>query len=266
MKRALTKIFFVGCWCLIVCVVTQSLRAQDAKRNEPSAALTNASIVKLVRAGFKERTVIAIIRTRPAQFDLAPDQLVELKKSGVSENIILAMLARADANIISDDIAWSDDPPRDDDDDAPLRSKDKRKSKGSETDIFGSNGGSSGRSRSRTGRGSSANDAQTTGSATVRILRPPTESGAVDANDLKLEKTPTLDNKAIIELVEAGFSEGTIIRRIENAPAAYDLSPPQIAELRRRRVSQSIIAAMSAAMVDDSASRSASPLKPMPEN
>src|ERR1043165_1042628 len=61
------------------------------------APLTNASIIKLVRAGFKEKTVIALVRTRPAQFDLSPDRLIELKRSGVSENIILNMVARGEA-------------------------------------------------------------------------------------------------------------------------------------------------------------------------
>jgi hypothetical protein len=83
----------------------------------------------------------------------------------------------------------------------------------------------------------------------VRILRPTTEGGGTP----KLEKTPTLTNDSIVELVEAGFSEGTIVRRIENAPADFDLSPPKLAELRKRRVSDRIIAAMTAAMSDDPA-------------
>src|SRR3712207_5269771 len=64
----------------------QSAQAQQSRE----APLTNASVVKLVRAGFKENTVIAIIRTRPNRFDLSPDRLIELKKNGVSEKIILA--------------------------------------------------------------------------------------------------------------------------------------------------------------------------------
>jgi hypothetical protein len=70
----------------------------------------------------------------------------------------------------------------------------------------------------------------------------------------QLEKTPTLTNDSIVELVEAGFSEGTIIRRIENAPAEFDLSAAKLSELRRRRVSERIIAAMTAAMGDESTS------------
>ena len=35
---------------------------------------------------------------------------------------------------------------------------------------------------------------------------------------------------AVVELVEAGFSEGTIIRRIEQSPVNFDLSKDKIAE------------------------------------
>jgi hypothetical protein len=55
----------------------------------------------------------------------------------------------------------------------------------------------------------------------------------------------------VIKLVEAGFSEGTIIKRIEESPAEFDLSTAKLEELRRRRVPEAIILAMTAAMGDD---------------
>jgi hypothetical protein len=221
------------------------------------APLTNTAIIKLVRAGFKEKTVIAIIRSRPAQFDLSPDKLIELKRSSVSENIILAMLAINDAEFAAGDDNWSSDPFFDESGGAK---KGNRPSDGG-TDIFGMNGGSSSRTRQRAGRGTSGGDTQTTGSATVSILRPTLEAGGTP----KLEKTPTLTNDSIVELVEAGFSEGTITRRIENAPVEFDLAPAKLAELRRRRVSERIIAAMTAAMSDDS-TQTAKPANDKPEN
>ena len=66
----------------------------------------------------------------------------------------------------------------------------------------------------------------------------------------KLEKTPTLTNEGVIRLVDAGFSEGTIIKRIEESPVDFDLSPAKVVELQKRRVSEAIIAAMNAAMGD----------------
>src|ERR687884_22874 len=90
-----------------VVVASASARAQSKGAEEP---LTNASVVKLVRAGFREKTVVAIIGARPVNFDLSPERLIELKKSGVSERVILAMIARAESvDIASDD--WDDDMP-----------------------------------------------------------------------------------------------------------------------------------------------------------
>jgi len=127
---------------------------------------------------------------------------------------------------------------------------------GSSVDIFGSSGTSRGSVRSRGGNGSSSGDTITTGSATVRILRPPTEAGGAPA---KLEKTPSLNNDAVIELVEAGFSEGTIIRRIEQSPVNFDLAPDKLAELKKHRVSEKIVTAMKTAMGVDTANNSSTP-------
>jgi hypothetical protein len=242
-KLSLTLAVFA---CLSLSVLAQ-------QRTE--APLTNAAVVKLVRAGFKEKTVIAIIRSRPTQFDLSPDRLIELKHSNVSENIILAMIAIDDgAAVASDD--WGDDSFFGD----SARSKKGSKANEGETDIFGMSGGSNSRVRQRGAGGASGGDTQTTGSATARIIRPPTEAGGAP----KLERTPTLTNDSIVELVEAGFSEGTIVRRIEQSPADFDLAPQKLAELRRRHVSDRVVAAMTAAMSDDS-STGAKPLSSTPE-
>lgn len=208
--------------------------------------MTNSAVIKLVRAGFKEKTVIAIINSRPNRFDLEPDRLIELKRNGVSENIILAMLSQNDSAFFADD-DWSlsdankknKSNPADDD---PGRG-----------DIFGGSSGSSGQTRGRGMRGANEGERTTTGSATVRILKPPPdENGA----RLKLERTPTLSNKSLIRLVDAGFSEGTIIKRIEESPADFDLSEAKIDELRRHRVTEPVISAMRTAMHDGPASNS----------
>jgi len=233
---------------LLASVVSTGASARAQGGSE--APLTNASVIKLVRAGFREKTVIAIIRARPARFDLAPERLIELKKGGVSERVILAMLAREQSDVLATE-SWGDE---DDegffgDDAGRMRGGAPQPNQGA-TDIFGSSGGASGRTRSNGGRGGVENDTQTTGSATVRILRPPTEAGGAAAP--KLERTPTLTNDSVVELVEAGFSEGTIIRRIELSPVAFDLAPLKLDELRKRRVSEPVIAAMRSAMGDES--------------
>jgi hypothetical protein len=229
-----------------------------------STTLTNASVVKLVRAGFKEKTVIAIINARPVQFDLSPDRLIELKKGGVPERVILAMLARAESVDFASD-EWDDEMS------LGVERAGRRGLPGAsvpggsggsdpgEVNIFGSAGGSQGRTRTRGGDGGGSTDTLTTGSASVRIIRPPAEAGG--AAQSKLERTPTLTNDSVVELVEAGFSEGTIVRRIEQSPVEFDLTPAKLAELRKRRVGEPVINAMRAAMGEDSKEPAAHPEK-----
>ncbi|MDT5272503.1 MAG: hypothetical protein QOH49_4689 [Acidobacteriota bacterium] len=242
--------------CLLSFVLVFVAAASTARAQGPSPAgsttLTNASVVKLVRAGFREKTVIAIINARPVSFDLTPDRLIELKKGGVPERVILSMIARAESVDFASE-GW-------DDDETPLggtgRAGGRQGAPGQsgqqgsdpgEVGIFGSSGGSSGRTRSRGGNGGGDTDTLTTGSASVHIIRPPVEAGGA----AKLERTPTLTNDSVVELVEAGFSEGTIVRRIEQSPVEFDLSPAKLAELRKRRVGEPVINAMRAAMGEE---------------
>jgi hypothetical protein len=219
---------------LIATLLALSVFAGSAAAQQSSEPLlTNASIVKLVKAGFKEKTVITIISNRPNKFDLDPEQLIQLKRQGVSENIILAMLALQNATpMVNEDEQWASD-------EQFFRSP-------GGTGIFGSGSSSQSKTETRGGTGGAQNAGTITGSATVRIIKPPAEAGG--AATPKLEKTPALTNEGVIKLVEAGFSEGTIIKRIEESPVEFDLSPAKVEELHKRRVSDAIIAAMSVAM------------------
>jgi hypothetical protein len=235
-KLRLASLAFLACLALGLFVHPASAQ-QNAQ--EP---LTNASVVKLVRAGFREKTIVAIIRSRPGRFDLAPDRLIELKRSGVSENIILTMIGQDDSEFMSDEYGFESSRSEGL---GPSARRGSQRDQG--TDIFGSSGGSKSQTTGRGESGGNEGNSVTTGSATVHIVRPPTEAGGIP----RLEKTPTLTNEAIIEMVDAGFSEGTIIRRIEHSPADFNLSPTQVTELHKHRVSAPVIAAMRAAMGDD---------------
>jgi hypothetical protein len=227
-----------------------------AQTNQSQKTLNNASVVKLTKAGFKEKTIISIINSRVPNFDLSPDRMIELKRNGVTEKIIIAMLARQEGMDPLDDETWADeefmtkgiDPKVDRA--AGSGSASNSGSADPGTNIFGSSGGVKGQTKSNMGNGGVDNDIMTTGSATVRILRPPTETGGGGAA-AKLEKTKSLTNESIVELVEAGFSEGTIIRRIEQSPVEFDLAPAKLEDLRKRRVSDKIVTAMKAAMGDE---------------
>jgi len=225
----------------LLCLVCVGAIAQQP----PGGPLNNAAVVKLVKAGFKEKTIISIINSRPNRFTLETEQLIQLKHNGVSENIILAMLSLGQPPVGDED--WADESffrgtSK------PVKGDAKESTESEGTDIFGSSAGSSSRTQSRGNRGGNENEGNVTGSATVRIIRPPSESG--NNAPAKLEKTPTLDNEAVIRFVEAGFSEGTIIKRIEDSPVEFDLAKDKLEQLRKRRVSDPIINAMTEAMSD----------------
>ena len=243
--------FKINRWLPLALILIASCALVSAQSNDNNTPLTNAAVVKLVKAGFKEKSLITIISSRPAQFELGPDRLIELKHQGVSEKVILAMIARQEGNDFSDE-GWGDEEFFANT--APNMSKESAKpgnaNDGNSVDIFGSSGSSRGAIKTRNGGASSSGDTITTGSATVKILRPPSEAGG---GPTKLEKTPSLNNDAVIELVEAGFSEGTIIRRIEMSPVNFDLAPERIADLKKHRVSEKIMTAMKAAMGVDNA-------------
>jgi hypothetical protein len=242
MKTLLRSIFIVS----LVLTLSTTLLAQQSQKEAP---LTNAAVVKLARAGFKEKTIISIISARVPAFDLSADRMIELKRNGVSEKIIVAMLARQEGMDPFADDSWGDEMSMESMELPKGSSPGNGNGSDGSTNIFGSSGGAKGQTRSRGGNSSVSGDTITTGSATVRILKPPTEAGG--AGPTKLEKAKTLTNDSIIELVEAGFSEGTIIRRIEQSPVEFDLGAAKLEELRKQRVSEKILAAMKVAMGDE---------------
>ncbi len=238
MRDLLKKVFLL---VVLALLLTSTGAGQAGDNNTP---LTNNSIIKFVHAGFKEKTIISIVAARPAAYDLSPDRMIELKHSGVGEKIILAMLARQEGMAVDD--SWTDDPFLDPN--SNNKKVDPKSTGENSTDIFGSSGSGQSSTRTRRGGGASVSgNTETTGTATVRIIRPPTEAGAAP----KLERKTTLNNGSIIELVEAGFSDGTIIRRIEQSPVEFDFSANGVAELHKHRVSEKVLSAMKAAMGDD---------------
>ncbi len=241
--------------CSVSLVLGLSLAA-PAQQTHQAQTLNNASVVKLAKAGFKEKTIISIIGSRIPNFDLSPERMIELKKNGVTEKVILAMLARQEGMDPLQDDTWGDDefisrgmdPASGGSPSAGNPGTGSAPSDGG-VNIFGSGSGVKGKSRTNNQNGSVDTDTMTTGSATVRIIKPPAESGG--ATSTKLEKTKSLTNDSIVELVEAGFSEGTIIRRIEQSPVEFDLAADKLEALRKHRVSDKVLAAMKAAMGED---------------
>ena len=66
----------------------------------PAAAqevLTNDSIIQLTRAKFTESVILAKIRSTPSTFDTRADALIALKRAGVSDKVLEAMLTGGQA-------------------------------------------------------------------------------------------------------------------------------------------------------------------------
>jgi hypothetical protein len=56
--------------------------------------LTNADVMKMQQAGLGEELILSRIQSSPAAFELGTDDLIALKKAGLSDRALSAMLAR----------------------------------------------------------------------------------------------------------------------------------------------------------------------------
>jgi hypothetical protein len=74
----------------IVVVVLLTLPALTAQQKGP---LTNADVIKMVKSGLAETTIVATIAARDTQFDLSSSGLQSLGQAAVSSKVIRAMLA-----------------------------------------------------------------------------------------------------------------------------------------------------------------------------
>lgn len=56
--------------------------------------LDDATIEKLVKADIGEQTILAMINNQPGKYALSSDDMIVLKKAGVSDKILAAMIVR----------------------------------------------------------------------------------------------------------------------------------------------------------------------------
>ena len=75
---------------LFTLIVSAACAASFAADKKP---LTNADVVKMVRAELPESTIVIAIQNSPTAFDSAPESLIDLKTSGVGTKVIEEMLA-----------------------------------------------------------------------------------------------------------------------------------------------------------------------------
>jgi hypothetical protein len=83
-----TKLSF--CVLAVALFCAALLLAQEKQQSKP---LENADIVQMVQNRFDEDTLLTVIDVNDTHFDVSPAALIELKKAGVSDKVIRAMLA-----------------------------------------------------------------------------------------------------------------------------------------------------------------------------
>lgn len=60
---------------------------------QPRAPITNADVVSMTKSGLGEQTIVLAIQQGSTNFDTSPQTLVELKKAGVADAVLNAMLS-----------------------------------------------------------------------------------------------------------------------------------------------------------------------------
>ena len=61
------------------------------------SVLTNDAIVKMTKAGLSEDIIVSTVGSQPAKFSTSADDLIALKKAGVSDKVIGAMMTKGSA-------------------------------------------------------------------------------------------------------------------------------------------------------------------------
>ena len=58
-------------------------------------ALNNDAIIKMAKAGLDENIILTTMKSQPGKYSTTPDDLIALKKAGVSDTVIAAMIGAA---------------------------------------------------------------------------------------------------------------------------------------------------------------------------
>ncbi|HXA98869.1 MAG TPA: hypothetical protein VN323_25120 [Candidatus Dormibacteraeota bacterium] len=83
MTRVVLTLVLVAAVCLSV----------PASTSIAQEVLTNDSVIQMIKAGLPEAVIIGKIKSTASKFDLKTDSLVGLKKAGVSDKVLEAMVA-----------------------------------------------------------------------------------------------------------------------------------------------------------------------------
>jgi len=92
---------FAATFAFLCIWLTSSLLAQaQAPTNKPEQeVLANADIVKMVKSGLAENTILLVLQQSRTNFDVSSQAIISLKNQGVSQKILDAMLVPHSANV-----------------------------------------------------------------------------------------------------------------------------------------------------------------------
>src|SRR5216684_5456370 len=81
---------WVNCTTLVIGLFCAALCAQES--------LTNETVLKLVKAGIGEDTIVGMVNQQPGKYGLSADDIIALKRAGVSDRIMAAMIVKGGAS------------------------------------------------------------------------------------------------------------------------------------------------------------------------
>jgi len=81
---------WVNCTTLVIGLFCVALCAQES--------LTNETVLKLVKAGIGEDTIVGMVNQQPGKYGLSADDIIALKRAGVSDRIMAAMIVKGGAS------------------------------------------------------------------------------------------------------------------------------------------------------------------------
>jgi hypothetical protein len=94
-RKYIIYIFFLITIPLLLTGIGRDFNTPVEAQMQPSTTgklLTNSDIISLTRAGLSDEVIISVIQRSQRNFDLTPEALIALKKSGVSNKVIEAMV------------------------------------------------------------------------------------------------------------------------------------------------------------------------------
>ena len=75
---------------LVVCLLASATATAPVSAQE---VMTNETVIQMVKAGFSESVILAKMRSSQTKFDTRTDALIELKKAGVPEKVMQAIVS-----------------------------------------------------------------------------------------------------------------------------------------------------------------------------